>query len=225
MSFKNDSIQSDITNTYESTQVDTSQSITSTINDDDLKYSQNIIINSQFNNNKDNLIRLIINKNDNLNKKLNKILNIINKSDSKELEFLFIAKNENIQKLITIIEILKQKLNKKQTKQTHNTNFKNDKFAKIDNLNNVYINNTQINLNYSNFKQFNILDYTTIQKSELKGKNSGDFNDLKLNKFIKLPVFYIYLNLNNYNKVDDVPLQYTNKCNRLISDGWTVQNE
>lgn len=198
--------------------------------------------------------RFIITKNDNIHDRLSSILKILNNNisnneilnDNNEqntIEFLFLSMDSNsIQKLISIIEILKQKfniLNSNTGNENNNEklNFKNDKLSKnIYSYNKDNKDNDNININYY-LRQFNYLDFTKVEKTSIKkakkeGKGDEEDDKLKLlnsdsnnkngNKLIKNPIFYINLmfSLNNSNFNSNF---YYSKFKFLKENNWTLQ--
>lgn len=198
--------------------------------------------------------RFIITKNDNIHDKLSSILKILNNNNSNNeilndnneqntIEFLFLSMDSNsIQKLISIIEILKQKfniLNSNTGNENNNEklNFKNDKLSKnIYSYNKDNKDNDNININYY-LRQFNYLDFTNVEKTSIKKakkERKGDEEDDKLkllnsdsnnkngNKLIKTPIFYINLifSLNNSNFNSNF---YNSKFKFLKENNWTLQ--
>ncbi|GME90868.1 hypothetical protein B5S32_g1046 [[Candida] boidinii] len=198
--------------------------------------------------------RFIITKNDNIHDRLSSILKILNNNisnneilnDNNEqntIEFLFLSMDSNsIQKLISIIEILKQKfniLNSNTGNENNNEklNFKNDKLSKnIYSYNKDNKDNDNININYY-LRQFNYLDFTKVEKTSIKkakkeGKGDEEDDKLKLlnsdsnnkngNKLIKNPIFYINLmfSLNNSNFNSNF---YNSKFKFLKENNWTLQ--
>ncbi|OWB73545.1 hypothetical protein B5S31_g3292 [[Candida] boidinii] len=198
--------------------------------------------------------RFIITKNDNIHDRLSSILKILNNNisnneilnDNNEqntIEFLFFSMDSNsIQKLISIIEILKQKfniLNSNTGNENNNEklNFKNDKLSKnIYSYNKDNKDNDNININYY-LRQFNYLDFTKVEKTSIKkakkeGKGDEEDDKLKLlnsdsnnkngNKLIKNPIFYINLmfSLNNSNFNSNF---YYSKFKFLKENNWTLQ--
>ncbi|GME99107.1 unnamed protein product [[Candida] boidinii] len=199
--------------------------------------------------------RFIITKNDNIHDKLSSILKILNNNNNSNneilndnneqntIEFLFLSMDSNsIQKLISIIEILKQKfniLNSNTGNENNNEklNFKNDKLSKnIYSYNKDNKDNDNININYY-LRQFNYLDFTNVEKTSIKkAKNQGkgyeeddklkllnsDSNNKNGNKLIKNPIFYINL-IFSLNNSDFNSNFYNSKFKYLKENNWTLQ--
>lgn len=228
------------------------------------RYSQNMDISDTFNlnmidgkvydENNQEVLYIVVNKNSKINRKLDQVLKHIKdqentNKDSDTKEVIFIANSGNsIQKLISIVEILKQKLiqlqdyDKDNKKIGINNSFKNKTVAKLPEYDNIIISgkvveNNKIKVNYS---QLNFMDYSLIEKEvdvnnkrqkKIKGKSTNLEKEglydkkiiegiLKVNKLVKIPVMYIYM---NFHKSEELPVKYVSKIKNLMSNGWSIQ--
>ncbi|OUM54148.1 hypothetical protein BVG19_g3501 [[Candida] boidinii] len=268
-----DRINTSISDSFTDTQVDNNQlnikrnQTISSSKSELIKNFNNFIIASKNNSNNNDISsnleffknshRFIITKNDNIYDKLSSILKILNNksndcsidNNEQTTDFLFLSMDSNsIQKLISIIEILKQKfniLNSNTGNENDNgsgngngnnnkkLNFKNDKLSK-----NIYSydkgnkDNDNININYY-LRQFNYLDFTNVEKKSVNENNQEeDYGKLKLlnsdsnnkngDKLIKKPIFYINLifSSNNSNFNSDF---FNSKFKFLKENNWTLQ--
>lgn len=180
--------------------------------------SQRLVPNSPFSHlkelTKDQI--LIIKKNDNMKRRIDQILTLLS-SSSTTPQLVLVSQSSNIQKLLSILEIVKSKL-----KSTDPLSIKNQ----------------QITLNQHNFIQYNRLD--SIESSENpnykpKHTNSGpiapSINDdepftrdqlkelgILKDKTYKIPVFYVHLKL-----VLPSETPSGTPSPQLLS-GWTLQS-
>lgn len=226
-----------------------------------IKYSQNIDLSNSFNLNiekgkvfneyNERILYLLINKNSKINKKVDQILKFIkeianNDNSNNNKEILFIANDgDSIQKMITIIEIIKQKIIQLEDYDKAKDKFLNDNKAKLEEYEKIVISgevisNDKMKLNYT---QLNYLDFTLIEKQisrkvknnkrkKRKENNKVVINGkelynkeiieriLKIDKLIKIPVMYVYMNLHGSK---EIPVKYANKYKNLISNGWSIQ--
>ncbi|KAG0677474.1 hypothetical protein C6P40_002275 [Pichia californica] len=203
-----------------------------------------------YNENKDRVLYLIINKNSKINKKLDQILKYLNGGDEdddnkiKNKEIIFIANDgECIQKMISIIEIFKQKIIQLQDiKEKDKDLFENKSIAKVKEYEKIIIsgevlNNDKIKMNYT---QLNFIDFTLIEKvinrnitkrknkkKNLQNKETNGLYEksiieeiLKVEKLTKIPVMYVYMNLHGEN---ELPIKNFNKYKNLVAQGWSIQ--
>ncbi|GME75657.1 unnamed protein product [[Candida] boidinii] len=274
---EDDRINTSISDSFTDTQVDNRQlnikknQTISTSKSEIIKNFNNFIISSKNNSNNNDISsnleffkdshRFIITKNDNIYDKLSSILKILNNKSSdcsidnneQTTDFLFLSMDSNsIQKLISIIEILKQKfniLNSNTGNENENgsengnginngnnnkkLNFKNDKLSK-----NIYSydkgnkDNDNININYY-LRQFNYLDFTNVEKKSVNENNQEeDYGKLKLlnsdsnnkngDKLIKKPIFYINLIFSSINSNFNSDF-FNSKFKFLKENNWTLQ--
>lgn len=172
-----------------------------------------------------------ITKNSKIDKQINKALTFLNSNNEKsevEKELLLIGKGEGIQKMITIIEILKQKLNQLK-KPSGDQVVTNDMIAKTENRDEVIIRGVKSDSKIeSNYSQLNYLDYIeTTRESKTKSTEIEGVYDkkvlddiLKVDKTVKVPVLYIYMHFAGTKNKSN---RSTNKINNLVSNGWSIQ--
>lgn len=149
------------------------------------------------------ITRIDITKNDKIQRRLSKVLSLIQDHRS----VLLMAKGDGIQKLVTITEIIKQKLG-----QT------NKQMAKLDGAADVTIGDRSVDLSGINVVQLNYLDYI-LEERPIKTSNirvsysPEDLAELRVNTMTKVPVVYAFLDLD----ADDGAII------RLTENGWTRQ--
>jgi hypothetical protein len=225
-------------------------------NNDDgfMKYSQNVDIQETFKLNRidgkitneggKQVLFLNFSRNVKIRRKLDQIFRFFEEKSKEETkEIIFIGTGEAIQKMITIIEIMKQKIVQLQNYEKIDgelqSKVKNNLIAKIPDDNKISITGKiskveELKLNYN---QFNFLDFTLIEKqTKIRSMNKETANKvtkdnelydqslidsvLKVDKLVKLPVMYVYM---NFHKDEQVPVYYVNKFKNLISNGWSIQ--
>ncbi|ODV98123.1 hypothetical protein PACTADRAFT_185469 [Pachysolen tannophilus NRRL Y-2460] len=183
----------------------------------------------------------IIRKNDNIKRRINQLLRLLLVEDKNEL--LIISQSSNIQKMLSILEILKKKIKNNKCEK-----FENDE----DNL--IVIGNKPINgeFKYNSFHQYNRLEsITSVHNPNYKQKNKpqptkqekpdarepdakhetmnmnkdkstetftkAQLSELKNGKLYKIPILYVYLNVFNTKS-------NTEKNDDLLLNGWTFQH-
>lgn len=188
------------------------------------------------------MARIVINKNDSISRRISKILKIIKGGENEdEVEMILIASGESIQKLVTIVEIVKQKIVKRRSKASE----KNDRMANIDGDNVAVIGKSESELPSFWVDQFNYLDYTLENKSDYdkkkkKGKketsqhttmgySKQEIDILKGDRKIRIPMLYIYLNMrkpsDDESKREALKDKIDRKFSELIDGGWSHQQE
>lgn len=181
--------------------------------------------NQVFNKEGNKVLYLNINKNVKIHKKLNSILQFLN-NDRHEL--FMVATGEGIQKMITIVEILKQKVT--QLAETEKTiHIKNELIARTPDQNKIMVSGQSLDrkLEY-NYSQLNYLDFTLSKRvignkeTNISGLYDKDVlvQELKVNNLIKVPVLYVYMNFHSSRKSPDKVLK---KFKDLVSNGWSIQ--
>lgn len=220
---------------------------TGTQDEDDIfvKYSQSVDIEKVlhlqkkegkvYNEENQRILFIPFTKNMKISKKLDLILKHLTNDNGKEAckEAVFVSSGESIQKMITVIEILKQKLVQLQDYDAKHT-FVNDTIAKMPDANKLVIGGKDtgkegIKLNYN---QLNFLDYTLVERDmrvglekesmESHGLYDGEMlrQVLKVEKLIRVPVMYVYM---NFHQMESLPVKYVNKFKNLTSAGWSIQ--
>ncbi|GME73917.1 unnamed protein product [Ambrosiozyma monospora] len=233
-----------------------------------IRYSQNLTVDSQFG---PDIKKVVIKSNDKIKQRLNQIFRWLDNKqqnsstlDDNGYELLLISRNDGIAKMVTITEIIKQKMNnlrketatKKRKRQGFSgqisneiapVKIKNDRLATYESQKTVKVGKEEVT-SFSGFdyKQFNYLDFVSIQKSELKSKKKsnkdilhpvqqtrnegGSINFtrehldlLKIDKTIQLPVLYTYFSFSPQN--NGLPAKLVKRFENLIKDGWSVQEE
>ncbi|GMG29126.1 unnamed protein product [Ambrosiozyma monospora] len=233
-----------------------------------IRYSQNLTVDSQFG---PDIKKVVIKSNDKIKQRLNQIFRWLDDKeknsstfDDNGYELLLISRNDGIAKMVTITEIIKQKMNnlrKKSSKEIEinqgvngqisnelaPVKIKNDRLATYESQKMVKVGKDEVtSLSGCDYKQFNYLDFVSIQKSELKSrkKNNTDILQpvqhttntggsinftkehidlLKIDKTIQLPVLYTYFSFSPLNS--GLSAKLLKRFENLIKDGWSVQEE
>jgi len=202
-----------------------------------------------------NMNRMVINKNDSIKKRLSKILKLLQeRMKEPEIEILLIASGQSIQKLVTIVEIVKQKIGVQVSEKSKMDKVeRNRRNAKIDGMQKVVVGDKEVRNLRFRFDQFNYLDYSLMSESEFrqqrrkraKGKteitgsktgrnqtvteNGGytrrELDALKIQKDVKIPVFYSYLNFRPENQDAEISSELKDKFTGLVEEGWSRQRE
>lgn len=218
-----------------------------------IKYSQTIDIKKVFNlhmrdnkvyNSEGNQIMYItMNKNVKIRNKLDSIIKYLQKvgkevDNNKEIIMISIN-GEAIQKMISIVEILKQKV-KQIGNEMEENKFNNNSIAKVvkegnNNKGNEIVSDGELEYNYY---QLNYVDYK-IEECNSK-KDNKDIKDnsikditgegiysrkvinevLKVDKVKKIPVMYIYM---KFHKSKSTPINSVNQIKKLMNKGWSIQ--
>lgn len=219
-----------------------------------IKYSQTIDIKKVFNlhmrdnkvyNSEGNQIMYItMNKNVKIRNKLDSIIKYLQKIDKEvdnNKEIIMISINgEAIQKMISIVEILKQKV-KQIGNEMEENKFNNNSIAKVvkegnNNKGNEIVSDGELEYNYY---QLNYVDYKIeecnskkdnkdIKDNNIKDISSGEgiysrkvINEvLKVDKVKKIPVMYIYM---KFHKSKSTPINSVNQIKELMNKGWSIQ--
>lgn len=211
-----------------------------------IKYSQNIDIEKTFGLHKDTdgkkiynsdnkqVLVILFGKNFKISKKLDIILKYLKEGgDNDDKEIVMIGIDKSIQKMITVIEILKQKI---QQIGEEEEDGKNDMVAKIKDSKKVLIKGveeSEVGLEF-NYHQFNYIDFTIIERKEMKTV-SGDresatigevydkalINDVLKNKVVNVPVLYSYI---KFEKSKTSLVSNINQFKGLMNNGWSGQN-
>lgn len=215
-----------------------------------IKYSQTIDIKKIFNlhmrdnkvyNSEGNQIMYItMNKNVKIRNKLDSIIKYLQKVDKEvdnNKEIIMISINgEAIQKMISIVEILKQKV-KQIGNEMEENKFNNNSIAKVvkegnNDKGNEIISDGELEYNYY---QLNYVDYKIEEftgKKDIKDNNIKDITGegiysrkvinevLKVDKVKKIPVMYIYM---KFHKSKSTPINSVNQIKELMNKGWSIQ--
>lgn len=167
---------------------------------------------------------LVITKNSKIKKQLDKIFKSL---DNDYEQLLMVSKGDGIQKMITITEILKQKL--KQLQTTEDKDVANNMIAKTENLDVIKVQGQIHDQKYEyNYNQLNFLDSTIKEKNifhesvEIEGTYDKNIlnEELKVKKSVNSPVLYIYMTFHSNEKNPD---NINRKLNSLVSTGWSLQ--
>lgn len=213
-----------------------------------VKYSQNMDISTSLgldiNNNGevinkdgDRVLYIPMGKNVKIRRKLESILGYLwkdletNKKACKEV-VMIASGGDSVQKMISIVELLKQKLNQLQNLDGKD-GFSNNCIAKLP-AEKLVISGKEIpngKLSF-NFTQLNYVDYMLIEQESPKRLRTGnsvsdEVHDketlkqvLRINKLMKVPVMYVYL---HFYGEENLPVKYVNKFKNLAADGWSMQ--
>lgn len=228
-----------------------------------IKHSQNIDIGATFNSAEDyndiiddEMLQIVINKNNKIRKRLDQLLKYVigglDKSDQCK-ELLLIAKGDGVQKMITIVEILKQKIfnSDRDTidfahlgiSMKNDKNDKNDKLANIEAYDKVWIKDKENDKIGVNYQQFNFLDFTLVEKKvdlKLKSRSNSKSKKHKNKSTVSTDIYdkaIIESNLKvdklikvpvmyvyfNFHKCDQLPVKFVQKYKKLIDSGWSIQ--
>lgn len=210
-----------------------------------IKHSQNIDIGATFNSDEeyndiihDEMLQIVISKNNKIRKRLDQLLKYIieglDKNDQCK-ELLLIAKSDGVQKMITIVEILKQKIfnNDRDTIRftdlgingmKKDKNDKNDKLANIEEYDKVWIKDRENDKIEVNYQQFNFLDFTLVEKKvdlKLKSRSSLKSKKHKNKSTISTDVYDKAIIEDNLkvDKLIKIPVMYVyfnfHKCDQL----------
>lgn len=232
-----------------------------------VKYSQNMDLPDTFNLSMLNgriyneeskkVLCITLSKNAKIGRQLDRILKFIkdhkdteSEGEDENKEIILVATGDSIQKMVTIVEILKQKISQMQDydksyKDIPRAGFQNTSIAKLPEYSKVVISgevvgSDKIRLNYT---QLNFIDYTLMEKqvcvnSKRQCKKRGKKRDvedymkdglydrdtlnqvLKIDKLVKVPVMYIYM---NFHRHEELPVKYVSKFKNLVSNGWSIQ--
>ena len=114
--------------------------------------------------------RMVINKNDSIKKRISKILKLLQeKKKESDIEILLIASGKSIQKLVTIVEIVKQKIGiRREDTCKLDKAERNRRNAKIDGMDKVVIGIQEAQGLRFYFDQFNYLDYSLMSGPEFQ---------------------------------------------------------
>ena len=216
-----------------------------------IKYSQTIDIKKVFNlhmrdnkvyNSEGNQIMYItMNKNVKIRNKLDSIIKYLQKVDKEvdnNKEIIMISINgEAIQKMISIVEILKQKV-KQIGNEMEENKFNNNSIAKVvkegnNDKGNEIVSDGELEYNYY---QLNYVDYKIEECNSKKDNKDNNIKDissgegiysrkvinevLKVDKVKKIPVMYIYM---KFHKSKSTPINSVNQIKELMNKGWSIQ--
>lgn len=223
------------------------------------KYSQNVNIETVLRLHKDNngrvynsenkqVLMMIFRKNFKISKKLDVILEYLKKqatgdNEESDKEIIMIGIGKCIQKMITVIEILKQKIESigdiDEEDEGDGEHFKNNMIAKIKDSDKVRIKGVEDDEKLKfNYRQFNHLDFTIINKEQESGgrmitsSTNGEevydkdvIDDILKNKVVNIPVMYSYIKLEKKNnKTSTLSICDINLIDELKKNGWSEQN-
>lgn len=200
----------------------------------DVKYSEKMDLKTTFglkldrhqivSNDGSKLLFLVITKNCKIGKQLDKILNCLNNNVE---QLLMVGHGDGIQKMVTIIEILKQKM--RQTQPDAKPDVTNDMIARTENFDLIKLKGQLHDEKYEyNYNQLNFLDFTSKEKDivpkdiAVEGLYNRDIinEELKVKKTLKTPVLYIYMTFHSEEKESESTVK---KINNLVASGWSLQ--
>lgn len=215
------------------------------------KYSQNVDIETALRLHKDNtgrvynsenkqVLMMIFGKNFKIGKKLDVILEYLKKHGAgdegdSDKEIIMIGVGKSVQKMITVIEILKQKIEPlgdiDEEGDGDGSRVKNNMIAKIKDSDKVRIKGVEADEKLKfNCHQFNHLDFTTVEKEQESGDTvttNGEIydknviEDILKNKVVDIPVMYSYIKL---EKTKTSSICAINRFKDLMKNGWSKQN-
>lgn len=225
------------------------------------KFSQNMDLSDTFdlsvvggkvyNEQNKRVLYIPLSKNSKIGRQLDQILSYIeehkveeNEEDDENKELILIATGNSIQKMVTIVEILKQKIVQlqdydKTERGLARTGFRNTSIAKLPEYKQVVISGKVVSKDKirRNYTQLNFIDYTLMEKQVSVRRRKGKKNDigtdkdglydretlnqvLKVDKLVRIPVMYTYL---NFHQHEQLPVRYVSKFKNLVSNGWSMQ--
>lgn len=204
-----------------------------------------------FNEQNERVLYIPLSKNSKIGRQLDQILRFIeerkegeSEGDDGNKEIILIATGNSIQKMVTIVEILKQKILQLQdydmTEQgPARSGFRNTSIAKLPEYNQVVISGQVVSQDKirRNYTQLNFIDYTLMERRVSVRKRTGKKNDfgkdedglydretlnqvLRIDKLVKVPVMYTYM---NFHRHEQLSVRYVSKFKNLVSNGWSMQ--